>query len=137
MCKRKSRNRKFVDFDFYTHHLYIYTSGFAASLRPAFDCQRFYILAASPRRMAGLRPDCQRFYILAASPRSAAGLRPDFQRFYILAASPRRSAGLRPDYQRFMGGGFRCRSKIQILLDPRYSRAGRPAFGRIFKDFIY
>ena len=26
------------------------------------------LLAASPRRVAGLRPDCQRFYILAASP---------------------------------------------------------------------
>ncbi len=53
----------------------------ATGLRP--ECQRFYILAASPRRAAGLRPDCQRFYILAVSPRSAAGLRPDFQRFYI------------------------------------------------------
>ena len=68
---------------------------------------------------------------------AAAGLQPDCQRFYILAASPRREAGLQPDCQRFMGGGFRCRSKIQILLDPRYTRAGRQAFGWIFKDVIY
>ena len=79
-------------------------------LRP--DCQRFHILAASPRRAAGLRPDCQRFYILAASPRSAAGLRPDFHRFYILATSPHHAAGLKTSEIKFLGGGFRCSSKI-------------------------
>ena len=116
------------------------TSGFAASLRPAFGrpaglrpaCERLYILAASPRRAAGLRPDFQRFYILAASPLRSAGLRPDCQRFrpagrpsaglskfyilgaspfYILAASPHHAAGLKTSEIKCLGGGFRCSSK--------------------------
>ena len=32
---------------------------------------KYILLAALPRRAAGLRSDCQRFYILAALPRRA------------------------------------------------------------------
>ena len=94
----------------------LYISGFAASFgRPSAVLSKIY-----GRRfpLQVKNPDFTRPTLLQGRP---AGLRPDFQRFYILAASPRRSAGLRPDCQRFLGGGFRCRSKIQILLNPCYS----------------
>ncbi len=42
MCKRKSRNRKFVDFDFYTHHADIYMSFFNTVILRASDCLVFY-----------------------------------------------------------------------------------------------